>query len=136
MLVDVSDFSSTFQDIVQKNFQEKAAILILVAPDVDALCACRILTTLLRSHNVMYKIKQISGYVDMSRVNQTCIENNDELLTVIMINCGATNDLKSIITFTPELKCYVIDAHRPVVINNVTDASNVCSTVFMPFRSW
>lgn len=49
MLVDVSDFSSTFQDIVQKNFQEKAAILILVAPDVDALCACRILTVCLVS---------------------------------------------------------------------------------------
>lgn len=29
----------------------------------------------------MYKIKQISGYVDMSRVNQTCIENNDEVVT-------------------------------------------------------
>ena len=29
----------------------------------------------------MYKIKQISGYVDMSRVNQTRIENNDEVVT-------------------------------------------------------
>lgn len=44
MLVNVSDLSSTFQEIVQQNFQEKTAILILVAPDVDALCACRILT--------------------------------------------------------------------------------------------
>lgn len=42
-----------------------------------------------------------------------------------MLNCGATNDLKSILTFSDSLKCYVIDCHRPVVINNVMDEHNV-----------
>lgn len=42
-----------------------------------------------------------------------------------MLNCGTTNDLKSILSFSGNLKCYVIDCHRPVVINNVTDEQNV-----------
>ena len=27
----------------------------------------------------MYTIKQISGYIDLQRVNQTCIESNEEV---------------------------------------------------------
>ena len=27
----------------------------------------------------MYTIKQISGYIDLQGVNQTCIENNEEV---------------------------------------------------------
>ena len=40
----------------------------------------------------MYKIKQISGYVDMSRVNQTCVVDNDEVNKLFRYDCLAIDD--------------------------------------------
>jgi len=34
---------------------------------------------LLRKDGIFYKIKQIAGYIDMQKVNQTCIEGNEDV---------------------------------------------------------
>ena len=40
----------------------------------------------------MYKIKQISGYVDMSRVNQTCVVDNDEVNSIFLFDWLVVDD--------------------------------------------
>ena len=40
----------------------------------------------------MYKIKLISGYVDMSRVNQTCVVDNDEVNKLFRFDGLAVHD--------------------------------------------
>ena len=83
----------------------------------------------------MYTIKQISGYIDLQRVNQTCIESNEEvgvgipsdsqLSGVIMLNCGGTIDLSGNLSLQPGMKCFVIDSHRPLHLGNIRSGDQV-----------
>ena len=57
----------------QQSLGGACTVLILVAADCDALCACRILTYLLRSDHIMYKVKPVSGYDDIARTNGSLI---------------------------------------------------------------
>ncbi len=43
-------------------------VLILVALEPDALCACRILTQLLKHDYIPHKIQPVAGYADLERV--------------------------------------------------------------------
>ena len=52
------------------------SVLILVAPDVDALCACRILTALLKHDQVGYNVVPVSGWAELSRVNHEMVDGN------------------------------------------------------------
>ena len=44
MLWEIQRISEIYQQIVGKALEERAPVLLLVSPDVDALCSCRILT--------------------------------------------------------------------------------------------
>ena len=44
MLLDQEQLPSFYNDIVSLSLKERSPVLILVARDVDALCACRIFT--------------------------------------------------------------------------------------------
>lgn len=33
----------------------------------------------------MYKIKQIAGYIDMQKVDETCLKDNDEVISLLSI---------------------------------------------------
>jgi cell division control protein 45 len=37
-----------------------------------------------------------------------------ELKTVFMINCGATEDIRSVCKFSPNVRVIIIDSHRPI----------------------
>lgn len=52
----------------------------LVAPDVDALCAARIMAELFRQDDVIYRIMPISGIAELERVR-------DELITYSEVRC-------------------------------------------------
>lgn len=51
-----------------------SSVIILVAPDVDALCAAKILADLLKQDDVMHRIIPVSGLADLERMK-------DELVT-------------------------------------------------------
>ena len=57
----------------------------LVAPDVDALCAARMLADLLKQDDVLYRIIPVSGYAELERMR-------DELETSV--------DVRSYFVFT------------------------------------
>ena len=44
MLCEIERIAEIYQQIVSKALQERSSVLILVSPDVDALCTCRIIT--------------------------------------------------------------------------------------------
>lgn len=52
------------------------SVLILVAPDVDALAACRMLVALLRHDHVGHNVVPVSGWNELARVNTEMIEGN------------------------------------------------------------
>lgn len=49
-------------------------MLVFVAPNCDAMCACRILSYMLRADAVSYKIKPVAGYGDIAAANEELIE--------------------------------------------------------------
>ena len=65
-------------------------VLILVAPDCDAVCACQILTRLLRDDNVPFKATPVSGYADVRRATAGLADHFGEIGSVVLHDCGAT----------------------------------------------
>lgn len=57
-----------------------SSVIMLVAPDVDALCAARMMAELFRQDDVIYRIMPISGIAELERVR-------DELITYNEVRC-------------------------------------------------
>ena len=113
----VKDFKKEFYEAVQ---HQRA--LILVAFDVDALCACKILQCLFQSDHTLYTIVPVTGKEELEK---SYVENSEGIKHVIMINCGASIDVVE--TLQPEdgVKFYICDSHRPVDVHNIYNAIQV-----------
>ena len=59
-----------------------SSVIILVAPDVDALCASRMLADLLKQDDVMYRIIPVSGHAELEKTR-------DELTTYPDVSAAA-----------------------------------------------
>ncbi|EKM55473.1 uncharacterized protein PHACADRAFT_120929 [Phanerochaete carnosa HHB-10118-sp] len=92
-----------------------SSVIVLVAPDVDALCAARMLADLFTQDDVMHRIIPVSGHAELERQRDELAAYND-LHTLILINMGAILDLPSedwFGSFSPQLSVHVIDSSRP-----------------------
>lgn len=54
-----------------------SSVVMLVAPDVDALCASKMLARLLKQDDVIYTIVPVAGVEDFTRVREELRENNE-----------------------------------------------------------
>jgi hypothetical protein len=45
--------------------------------------------------------------------------------SIVMINCGGIIDIKAEFELDPELKCYVVDSHRPTHLSNVHNQDQI-----------
>ncbi|KAH7869688.1 CDC45-like protein [Lentinula edodes] len=92
-----------------------SSVIMLVAPDVDALCAARMMAELFRQDDVIYRIMPISGIAELERVRDELISYN-ELHTLILFNMGGILDLPSsewFGDFRPGMSVHIIDSARP-----------------------
>ncbi|KAL4253840.1 CDC45 family protein [Abortiporus biennis] len=92
-----------------------SSVILLVAPDVDSLCAARMLADLLKGDDVMHRIIPVSGHADLERKRDELATYSD-LHTLILINMGAILDLPSpewFGDFDTQLTVHVIDSSRP-----------------------
>ncbi|KAF1336570.1 Cell division control protein 45, partial [Globisporangium splendens] len=105
------------------------SVLILVAMDVDALCACEILTSLFKADFLSYSLLAVRGYDDILRVREARIRDEEgnvkqsELRSVVMINCGAIVNVMELLALPAHMKCYIFDSHRPIHLANIYDPS-------------
>lgn len=105
------------------------SVLILVALDVDALCACEILTSLLKGDFLSYSLLAVRGYEDIVRVRETRIrdaqgrERPSDVKSIVMINCGAIVNVMQLLALPEHMKCYIFDSHRPIHLANIYDAN-------------
>lgn len=103
------------------------SVLILVALDVDALCASAILTSLLKADFVSYTLLPVRGYEDIVRIRDSRITPQDsgsdgDLRSIVMINCGAIVNVTQLLQLPQHAKCYIFDSHRPVHLANIYDS--------------
>ncbi|KAF8654220.1 hypothetical protein AX16_003744 [Volvariella volvacea WC 439] len=93
-----------------------SSVIVLSAPNVDALCAARLLADLFKQDDVLYRIRPVSGIIELERVREELMAT-PELHTLIMLNMGGILDLPSsewFGDFGPQLTVHVIDSARPV----------------------
>ncbi|GJC77909.1 cell division control protein 45 [Colletotrichum liriopes] len=107
-------------------------VLVLVALEPDALCACRILTRLLKHDYIPHKIQPVSGYADLDRAGRDLVQPMMETQggsggVVVCLGVGGMVDLGSLLGLEPEgeeltfsgVEVWVMDSHRPWNLGNV-----------------
>ncbi|KAG8528159.1 uncharacterized protein KY384_007075 [Bacidia gigantensis] len=108
-------------------------VLVLVALEPDALCACHILIALFRNDNILYKIRPISGYDELKRVGETMVwpmkkHNGGEGGLVVCLGVGGMVDMSTVLGLdeiiegtdpADGVEVWLMDARRPWNLGNV-----------------
>ncbi|XP_034845013.1 cell division control protein 45 homolog [Mirounga leonina] len=113
----VSDFRKEFYEVVQSQ-----RVLLFVASDVDALCACKILQALFQCDHVQYTLVPVSGWQELETA---FLEHKEQFCYFILINCGANVDLLDILQPDEDAIFFVCDTHRPVNVVNVYNDAQI-----------
>ncbi|CAK9103521.1 Cell division control protein 45 homolog (Suppressor of nda4 protein) [Durusdinium trenchii] len=87
-------------------------VIIYVALDCDALCTCKIITSLLKTDNVSYKLKPVRWHEDIVSDYRMTSEQQ-EVRSIVMINCGGDIGIEETLGLSDATFCYIIDSHRP-----------------------
>jgi cell division control protein 45 len=125
--------SHLYLQLLRSHHPLSPPVLILVALEPDALCACRILTTLLKRDYIAHKIQPIAGYGDLSRAGQDLVRpmrttDGGSGGVVICLGVGGLVDLSEILCLTNEqdesdemggVEVWVLDARRPWNLVNI-----------------
>ncbi|XP_073917316.1 cell division control protein 45 homolog isoform X2 [Castor canadensis] len=113
----VSDFRREFYELVQSQ-----RVLLFVASDVDALCACKILQALFQCDHVQYTLVPVSGWQELETA---FLEHKEQFRYFVLINCGANVDLLDILQPDEDTVFFVCDTHRPVNVVNVYNDTQI-----------
>ncbi|KAJ5359245.1 uncharacterized protein N7496_011658 [Penicillium cataractarum] len=125
--------SHLYLQLLRSHHPLSPPVLILVALEPDALCACRILTSLLKRDYIPHKIQPIAGYGDLARAGEELVRpmqttNGGSGGVVICLGVGGLVDLGEILNLNnPEdevedmggIEIWVFDARRPWNLANV-----------------
>ncbi|MCJ1390267.1 hypothetical protein MMC18_003125 [Xylographa bjoerkii] len=125
--------SHLYSHLIHSQHAQSPPVLLLVALEPDALCACRILTALLKRDYIQHNIVPVSGYGDLARAGETQVQpmrtqNGGSGGTVICLGVGGLVDLGAVLGLeateededaTGGVEIWVIDARRPWNLGNV-----------------
>ena len=99
-------------------------VLIFVAcGSADSVAALRILERLLAADGVPYAVHPVAGPGDLQRAAARCGLGGAAVRSVVLINCGATEDVARLLGLGPNARAFVFDAHRPMHLNNADSAN-------------
>ena len=125
--------SQLYQYLIRSNHPLSPPVLILVALEPDALCACRIFTTLLKRDYIQHKIQPISGYGDLAEAGRTMVQpmklqQGGTGGVVVCLGVGGLVDMSSELgldsgdpgeDLSGGIEVWLIDARRPWNLGNV-----------------
>ncbi|XP_061529399.1 cell division control protein 45 homolog [Phycodurus eques] len=110
---------------IRKEFYEVVAnqrVALLVASDIDALCACKILQALFHCDQVQYTLVPVTGWQDLGTA---FLEHKDQFKYFVLINCGANVDLLEMLQPEDDSIFFICDTHRPVDVVNVYNDTQI-----------
>ena len=125
--------SHLYQHLVRTHHPLSPPVLIFVALEPDALCACRILTALLKRDYILHKIQPISGYGDLEEAGQRMvhpmrIQDGGGGGVVVCLGVGGLVDVSTVLGLDADeggvdpsggVAVWLIDARRPWNLGNV-----------------
>ncbi|KAK6515867.1 hypothetical protein TWF281_004458 [Arthrobotrys megalospora] len=95
------------------------SVLILTSLDVDSLCACRMLTRLLKTDYIPHKLHPVAGYQDLTKANKEFISNNEDLRFLILLGVGGLVDIAEFLELRRGVECWVLESRRPWNLQNI-----------------
>lgn len=124
--------SHLYTNLIRSHHAHSPTVLLLVALEPDSLCACRILTALLRRDFIQHKIQPVSGYADLAKAGEELVrpmkttEGGSGGL-VVCLGVGGLVDLGTVLGLEDEesnetmsgVEVWVLDARRPYNLDNV-----------------
>ncbi|KAI8363401.1 CDC45 family [Mortierella sp. GBAus27b] len=116
--VKLANYSLAYKRIKNAAFEgtgTKSTVLFFVAADVDAICAFRMWTTLLKSDCIMYVVVPVAGMED---IRSEMRNMSSSIRSILMLNCGGLFNLDEYVELSEEVTIYVLDNHRPVNLRN------------------
>ena len=125
--------SHLYQHLKKTYHSTAPPVLLLVSLDPDALCACRILTLLLRRDYIAHNIHPVAGYGDLAEVGTSMVQpmrkqQGGDGGVVICLGVGGLVDLSSVLGLDASedsedpsggVEVWIIDARRPWNLGNV-----------------
>jgi cell division control protein 45 len=112
-------------DRVKEDFYQRISsdhVLVLVYPDVDSLCACKILQTLFKADNIQYTVVCVPGVAQLKTAFTT---HHDKVRSVVLINCGGGAKLIELLQPEEHICIFVVDSVRPLELDNVYNQGQV-----------
>uniref|UniRef100_A0A3B4WZY4 CDC45 cell division cycle 45 homolog (S. cerevisiae) n=1 Tax=Seriola lalandi dorsalis TaxID=1841481 RepID=A0A3B4WZY4_SERLL len=97
-------------------------VALLVASDIDALCACKILQALFHCDQVQYTLVPVTGWQDLGTA---FLEHKEQFQHFVLINCGANVDLLEMLQPDDDSIFFICDTHRPVDVVNVYNDTQI-----------
>uniref|UniRef100_A0A8C5CTD9 CDC45 cell division cycle 45 homolog (S. cerevisiae) n=1 Tax=Gadus morhua TaxID=8049 RepID=A0A8C5CTD9_GADMO len=113
----VTDIRKEFYDVV---INQRVALL--VATDIDALCACKVLQALFHCDQVQYTLVPVTGWQDLGTA---FLEHKEQFRYFVLLNCGANVDLLEMLQPDDDSIFFICDTHRPVDVVNVYNDSQI-----------
>ncbi|BGP49703.1 DNA replication initiation factor cdc45 [Rhodotorula kratochvilovae] len=139
-------YAAAYQQILARARGSPACTTYLfVAPDVDALCAARLLSALLKTDDVAHQTVPVGSWAQLAEEAEQL--RDEDIRNLILIGLGATADLYALfgsgdaatgqsgLDFPPSCMIHVVDAHRPIALANLFTRSDYARAVFDPRRA-
>ncbi|KAK6342400.1 hypothetical protein TWF718_007801 [Orbilia javanica] len=95
------------------------SVLILTSLDVDSLCACRMLTRLLKTDYIPHKLHPVAGYQDLTKANKEFISTNEDLKFLVLLGVGGLVDIAEFLELKTGVECWVLESRRPWNLQNI-----------------
>ncbi|KAL6764800.1 CDC45 family [Haematococcus lacustris] len=95
--------------------EDKAVIIYAANGDVDSLCASYQLESILGKTDTYTSLNAVENYEALQRLcEKDGLHTCQDLKTVLMINCGATEDVRTLCNISLNVRIIIIDSHRPI----------------------
>jgi cell division control protein 45 len=125
--------SLLYKNLERTRNSSSPPVLLLVSLEPDAICACRILTSLFKRDYIPHNIIPVAGYGDLERAGNQHVQpmrsqNGGSGGTIICLGVGGPADLGELFGFNSTehgldspggVEIWVIDARRPWNLGNV-----------------
>ncbi|KAL8739714.1 MAG: hypothetical protein Q9190_007511 [Brigantiaea leucoxantha] len=125
--------SHLYQHLLRTHNPQSPPVVIFVALEPDALCACRILTALLKRDYILHKIHPVSGYNDLAIAGETLVRpmrkpEGGNGGVVVCLGVGGMVDMSTVLGLdriedgqdpSGGVEVWLIDARRPWNLGNV-----------------
>lgn len=99
-----------------------STLRVLVAADHDGVCSWKIFEAMLHRMGLHFTVVPVVGNADIED-NLRQLKEDPEVRSLVLLNCGASLNLEDLLVkfeAPVEVRCFVVDAHRPLELANLS----------------